>query len=256
MLRSHRGLSAVVAPVFNEPETWRGICLELATYFDCVVVIDDGSDVPLIKEPDDPFVVLRHTKNMGKGQALATGFQYCLSQGATVLGAIDTDGEHDPRNFYEALQRPLAADLVNFSRAGFFGNYGFYRRNRNRVISKLLSNKLECSIRDSQSGMRLFSARAARAFLNAGLPAGYAVETAMLEIVKKEHFQIVEVPMAFEGEIRNGKKYSSISAFIEDIFAFTGSLARRKGKEDQVLRRPKESPLLKMRLEDSDTGLK
>jgi len=249
-------MSAVVAPVFNEPETWRDICLELAAYFDCVVVIDDGSDTPLDHASDDPFVVLRHTKNMGKGQALATGFQYCLSQGAAVLGSIDTDGEHDPRNFLASLQQPLAADLVNFSRASFFGSYGSYRRNRNKLISKMLSKKLDCQVKDSQSGMRLFSARAARAFLQAGLPSGYAVETAMLEIVKGENLSISEVPMIYEGDVRNGKKYSSLHLFFEDVIAFGACLSKRKFAARRVAEPKSEKQLLRVRLEDNDIGWK
>lgn len=256
MIQNKVEMRAVVAPVFNEPDTWRDICLQLQHYFDCVVVVDDGSDEPLSYLQSDPFTVLRHTQNHGKGTALETGFRYCLAQGATTLASIDTDGEHDPRNFKEVLQRPLKADLVNFSRADFFENYGFYRRNRNQLISGFLSNKWDKDLLDSQSGMRLFSARAVKAFLREGLPAGYAVETAMLEILSKEGFSVTELPMAFEGEIRNGKKYSSLGAFVKDFMAFTTSLAKRKSQQAQAAEEHRESPLLAMRFEDNDIGLK
>jgi glycosyltransferase involved in cell wall biosynthesis len=216
--------TAVVAPVYNEPGTWRDICSKLRSYFDLVVVVDDGSDVPLEDPGWEGIELIHHAENRGKGMALETGFRRCLGWGADSIGTIDTDGEHDPRNFRDILMRNSRHDLINLSRAEFFGGYSFFRRTRNSVFSRILSRKLGHRILDTQSGMRLFSARAVQACLWHGLPKGYAVETAMLEIVASENLRLSEVPMTYEGAVRNGKKYRNLSVLTADLRAFSSRL--------------------------------
>lgn len=205
--------TAVVAPVFNEPDTWLSIATELTQYFDLVVVVDDGSAQALHCPKVDGVVIVRHDKNMGKGAALRSGFQYCLDQNAMLIGTIDTDGEHDPRNFISALGQYRGEDMVALSRAPFFGRYSKQRRFRNELISKILAHRTGVPFEDTQTGMRLFSAAAVEACLDVDMPKGYAVETIMLETISAQKMLMSELPMQHEGVIRNGKKYCDIGVF-------------------------------------------
>ncbi len=224
--------TAVVAPVFNEADTWRSIVTDLALLFDLVVVVDDGSEVALQHPQTEGVVLLRHDKNMGKGAALRSGFRYCLDHHALVIGTIDTDGEHDPRNFMHALARYNGEDLVSLSRAPHFHKYGWLRRIRNQVFSKLVSNRIGVQIGDTQSGMRIFSDRAVRACMKTELPSGYAVETIMLETVVQEDLQVSEQAMAYAGLIRNGKKYSDLGVLRADFCAFLARVFLPKRRAD------------------------
>jgi len=211
---------AVVVPTFNEPDTWLITCKGLMADFDLIVVVDDGSQVPIADPLVEGLVLLRHDRNLGKGVALQTGFHFCLAKGADWIATIDSDGEHDPRNFKDALKASEACDLVTLSRHQFFKNYAAVRRFRNVLLSRFLLRKFGCHLQDTQSGMRLFSARAIRCCLREGMPNGYAVETAMLKAVQAQGWDVLEIPMTFEGRIRYGKKYSGLWNCVADIMTF------------------------------------
>lgn len=214
---------AVVCPVFNEGETWRGVCLELAGIFDLVVVVDDGSTQPVADPGMQNLVVLRHPRNLGKGRALETGFRYCLERGFGYVATVDGDGEHVPANFDRALAICAGYDLVNLSRAPFFGVYGPLRRYRNILISGQISRSLGLRVQDTQSGMRVFSAQALRTVLSGGVSPGYAVETTMLKRVRQAGYAIKEIPMEEFGLIRGRRRYANRAVCLDDFWSFLGA---------------------------------
>jgi uncharacterized protein (DUF2062 family) len=64
------------------------------------VVVDDGStdaDVSVLLAGLD-VVVLKHGKNLGKGQAILTASRYVEDHGGLYLVTIDADGQHVPRD--------------------------------------------------------------------------------------------------------------------------------------------------------------
>lgn len=216
--------TAVVAPVFDEPDTWLSVAKELVQYFDLVVVVDDGSAQKLNCPQTEGLIVLHHEKNKGKGAALRSGFEYCLDQNAELIGTIDTDGEHDPRNFISVLGQYHGEDMITLSRAPFFFRYTRLRRFRNEVISKFLTRRTGVPFEDTQTGMRLFSAAAVNACLGVKLPRGYAIETVMLETISAHKMRISERPMQYEGLVRDGKKYRDPNVFWTDFKIFFSRL--------------------------------
>ena len=65
-----------------------------------VVVVDDGStdaDVAALLSGLD-VVVLKHEKNLGKGQAILTASRYVEEQGGVYMITIDADGQHAPQD--------------------------------------------------------------------------------------------------------------------------------------------------------------
>lgn len=235
----HSIKTAVVAPVFNEADTWRDIATELICLFDLVVVVDDGSTLPLEDPNLDGLVVLRHPRNLGKGVALETGFRHCLDEGADLIGTIDTDGEHDLRNFITALSAYRGEDMVNLSRGPHFQRYSWLRRARNTFYSNVVSRRIGRVVEDTQTGMRLFSARAIERCLKAGLPPGYAIETVMLKTVVAAGLQLTEMPMRYPGLVRNGKKYRNAGVIRSDMRAF---LAEMNGPEPPATEKPAFQP--------------
>lgn len=216
---------AVVCPIFNESAAWQDVCLTLSDMFDLVVVVDDGSRNAAPNHERENVIVLRHDVNQGKGRALETGFRYCLDRGADFVATIDGDGEHDPINFLEAFEQCRDIGMVSLSRAPYFGDYDRFRRSRNAIISARLSKTLGVSIKDTQSGMRIFSAAAVRSVLNAGLSQGYAVETTVLYRLCLAGFMVKEIPMIAPGVCRAGKKYANLGAAFSDLRLFLSVLA-------------------------------
>ena len=233
--------SAVICPVYNEPETWRSICEDLLAVFDLVIVVDDGSQQPIEPIADRNFVLIRNPENLGKGEAIMAGIRHALRRGCKTIGTIDSDGEHDPRNFFTAFEKLSEADLVTVSRGSIYQDYSFLRRWRNQLFSKVLSRELGFKIEDSQSGQRLLTERAAQAVLACEMPPGYAVETQTLRAVVAAGLNVAEVPLEYPGEERAEKRLYNLSALASDVLYFLlllfgiSSLQRQKSKPQTIL---------------------
>lgn len=86
----------LLIPVYNNPQTIARVVAEVLAYNLPIIVVDDGSDVPVetLIEKDTIVTVVRHSQNQGKGVALRTGalkakemeFSHCLT--------MDGDGQH------------------------------------------------------------------------------------------------------------------------------------------------------------------
>lgn len=85
----------VVIPAFNEEKALGDVLADLRRYFDCIVVVDDGStdDTRGLALSSGAFVC-RHPVNLGQGAALQTGFDFVLSRGAEIIVTFDADGQH------------------------------------------------------------------------------------------------------------------------------------------------------------------
>ena len=109
----------VIVPCFNEGPVIRQTIAELLALGVTVVVVDDGSRIP-VRQPDEPlpFHLVRHSINLGQGAALQTGMDYALRQGAELLIHFDADGQHDPATILPMVEilRSQTVDVVLGSR--------------------------------------------------------------------------------------------------------------------------------------------
>jgi len=87
-------------PVFNNRETVHQVTAECRRILSRVVVVDDGSTDADLSEllSDLDVVVLKHGKNLGKGQAILTASRYIEAQGGEYMITIDADGQHLPQD--------------------------------------------------------------------------------------------------------------------------------------------------------------
>ena len=77
-----------------------------------VVVVDDGStdaDIASLLSDID-VVVLKHEKNLGKGQAIRTAARYIEAQGGLYMITIDADGQHYPEEIAKFIPLILESD--------------------------------------------------------------------------------------------------------------------------------------------------
>lgn len=110
-------------PVFNEANTLKTILQKVEEANFCgsekeIILIDDGSTDgtrEVLKEFGDKYKIFYHDKNMGKGAALRTGFEY-ITGDITVIQ--DADLEYDPADYESLIQLILdgKADAVYGSR--------------------------------------------------------------------------------------------------------------------------------------------
>jgi glycosyltransferase involved in cell wall biosynthesis len=88
---------AVLIPVYNHESRLRAVVESALRLRLPVYVIDDGSTdaTPGILKSIPGITVLSHSKNLGKGAALMTGFMEA-ARTADFAITIDADGQHDP----------------------------------------------------------------------------------------------------------------------------------------------------------------
>jgi len=147
-------------PVFNNGNTLRRVVQECRDVLPHVVVVDDGStDVDVAALVSDlDVVVLKHEKNLGKGQAILTASHYCEKQGALSMITIDADGQHHPRDmkkFFPYLRKDDPCFLIG-SRNFATENVPFSSRFGRSFANFWLLVETGQVVPDCQSGFRAY----------------------------------------------------------------------------------------------------
>ena len=188
----------VVVPAYNEEKTVSQIIEGIAKEGYNVVLVNDGSSDNTLnlaieskaKYPNQIFIV-SHVINRGLGAALKTGMETAIRKDAKYILTFDADGQHaieDIAKVVKPLQegkadacigaRPLKDMPISKSFANFVMNFLtliFYGRN----------------VRDSQSGLRAFTADAASK-VNI-VSSGYAVSSEFIKEISDKNFRLEEV---------------------------------------------------------------
>lgn len=181
-------------PAYNEHERLRATVLAAQQYVQGVIVVDDGSAVPLASALHDRegISVVRHRLNLGKGAALKTGMVLAAHQGADLVVLLDADGQHNPAEIPQLLAPLLAdrADIV-FGVRAFHEQMPFVPRFGNMMLTWLLTMLFHIRVSDTQSGFRAF--RMAVYPQLVWRSPRYAVETEMIVNAGKHHLRTKEV---------------------------------------------------------------
>ena len=173
-----------------------------------VLVVDDGSPDSY---PTDAarlgYSVVRHDRNMGKGEALKTGFAWAVSHGYSGVITLDGDGQHDPRLIPSFLRKAQdsGADIVIGSRMRDVSTMPRVRVFVNRFTSWVVSRLAGQRIEDSQSGYRYISSRVLETVrLEASR---YDLESEILVKAARRGFAIDSVPIpTVYGDVKSSIK--------------------------------------------------
>ena len=168
-------------------------------YVDKVLVCDDGSgDMTSEIAEDSGAIVIHHERNLGKGAALRTLFNYAKDMEPDIVVMLDGDGQHDPREIPNLVE-PIVdgvADMVVGSR--YLVEYSLkaplYRRMGLILINVFSRRSCNNVARDTQSGFKAFSSKALEVVMR-GKADGYGIETEQLTLAMKNDLRIVEVPV-------------------------------------------------------------
>lgn len=159
---------AVVIPAFNEEEGLRSLLPNLpgqvcGSPLSALVIVDGARDGSVAVAHHYAARVTSHAINRGQGDALRTGFELALKQGADVVVTMDADGQHSVDEM-ERLVAPIVedkADLVLGSR--FLGRYDERGGSRHLGIvlfSAVMSLLSRTRITDCTNGFRAIRASA------------------------------------------------------------------------------------------------
>jgi len=201
-------------PAYNEESSIAKVVLRAKSYVDLVMVCDDGSsdDTGMIAEALGAKVI-RHERNMGKGEALKSLFKEALNLKPKVVVTIDADGQHSPDEIPRLIEPVLKgeADIVVGSRylpSGKYLDIPLYRRLGLYFINKLSIKVGGVKVRDAQSGFRAFSLKALEALQPLLESKGYEVEVEQLIKARELGLRVMEVPITvkYKGVLRPSKK--------------------------------------------------
>lgn len=150
---------AALIPAYNAAKGIRGVIKGLLRYFrqEDIFVVDDGSTDGTAHVAQELGVnVGRHPKNLGKGEALKTGFAGILKGNYDAVITLDGDGQHDP-TFIPRFKEKALGDKVDviIGRRKACKSMPPHRIFSNKTTSLVLSLLTRQTIPDSQSGYRL-----------------------------------------------------------------------------------------------------
>ncbi|MFH1479385.1 MAG: glycosyltransferase family 2 protein [Candidatus Omnitrophota bacterium] len=214
---------SIVVPVFNEEKTIEKIIkrVQAVDIEKEIVVVDDGStdNTKQILQglASDSIKVLYHSRNLGKGSALKTGFNNITGD---IVIIQDADLEYDP-NEYSNLIAPIiagAADVVYGSRLS--GGrpqrvYMFWHKVGNNILSLLTNIIYNTTLTDMETGYKVFKREVIKDIDIRSKD--FTVEAELTaKIFKKHKIRVYEIPISYYGrDYSEGKKikwYHAISA--------------------------------------------
>ncbi len=154
---------ALLIPAYNEGKYIEGVIENSSKYGMDIIIIDDGSIdstasivESLIPAYSPHLKLIRHTKNLGKGQALITGFDYIKDNNYSGVITLDADGQHDTNeiiNFLEVINKE-DPDIIIGDRLGNTAGMPFIRLATNVFTSWIISTIAGKKVSDVQSGYR------------------------------------------------------------------------------------------------------
>jgi len=210
----------VLVPVYNEIQTIQEILKRVKStgLADEILIVDDGSvdgtrDFLKRLNEKEPFRVIFHDRNQGKGAAVRTGLKNAMGD---VIIIQDADLEYDPRD-YTTLIKPIeegVADVVYGSR--FLGGprrpVMFWHMVANKILTLLTNLLYNTILTDMETGYKVF-----RREVVADMPLHahrFEFEPEFTAKILKRKVRIFEVPITFNPrDYDEGKKIGLRDAF-------------------------------------------
>ena len=150
----------VCIPAFNEGKVIDNVIKDCLKFSDKVVVCDDGSIDNTYEVADAAGAeVIRHEKNIGKGEALRSLFKFACHSNYDTIVTIDGDGQFLPEEIPKLVKNieENKSDVVVGYRFNNTKDMPEYRKFGNKMLDRMTNMVEELSVRDTQSGFRAYS---------------------------------------------------------------------------------------------------
>ncbi len=190
----------LVVPAYNEEKHVEKVLTDIAGLGYNIILVNDGSPdntLKISREVQKKYPhqihIVSHLINRGLGAALKTGMTVALKYNAKYIITFDADGQHNFEDISKVI-KPLKSgkvDAVIGSR--IFEDMPASKRFANRVMNLLTFIFYRVKVKDSQSGLRAFSAIAASEI--DVVSSGYGVSSEFIKEIKENNILFDEVPI-------------------------------------------------------------
>lgn len=220
----------IIIPALNEARTIGAIVRSVVSAGFNALVIDDGSTDATEREAlDNGALVLRHTRNLGKGASIRSAIQHVTGKmNYEWIILMDGDGQHHPEDIPNLMKasETEGAHMVIGNRMDITHNMPFVRYWTNRFTSWVLSKMCGQYIPDTQCGFRLLRTAALRKMdlvCN-----NYDIESEMIIEAAENGSRIVSAPI----QTIYGDEASKINPFRDTIrfFRLVSKHSQRKNE--------------------------
>lgn len=187
-----------------------------------LIVVNDGSGPeyePIFVKCQTQYKahVLHHAVNMGKGEALKTGFNYCLNHYSHAKGVVtaDADGQHLPKdilNIHRVLEK--APHVLHLGARAFDKDVPFRSQFGNILTRGIFKLLLGTKLQDTQTGLRGIPSTFLPTLLHTK-SRGYDFELDMLVLAHKHKIPIQETQITTVYEENN--KSSHFNPLIDSV---------------------------------------
>jgi len=203
-MRATPALPPVLIPAYEPSPGLSELVADLIRRgFARIIVVDDGSSAScrpvfdsLARLPQ--VTVLRHERNLGKGEALKTGMRHILSEHAAAAGLVtaDADGQHLAEDIERVARRLAASDGATLVLGARRFDRGVPWRSRvgNRLSVLAVRWIAGIPLADTQTGLRGIPRELAQRLVETKT-GGYEFELDMLLAARHSGFAFAEEPI-------------------------------------------------------------
>jgi glycosyltransferase involved in cell wall biosynthesis len=193
----------LLLPAYNEERNIQAIISDAKKYLpgSKIVVVDDGSRDKTAELASKMGVkILSHGKNLGKGEALKTGFRYFLKNPVDFLIVTDTDGQYkikDAVKIIKALENGKGDFVTGYRNPR---DIPFANRAGNFTWRFFFNRFFGTNLKDTSCGFIGLNKIALKKIRN--FQSGYTIENSMFLDCIKNKLKIFQVPI----NVRYGKR--------------------------------------------------
>ena len=211
----------ILIPAYKPNEKLIPLVTEISKEFE-VIVVNDGSGKgfePIFDSLQGipQVTVLKHAINLGKGEALKTGFNYFLNHAKDSVGLVtaDADGQHlvkDIRHLCEQLE--MTPHALHLGSRAFDKSVPFRSQFGNILTRHIFKFLLGTQLQDTQTGLRGIPTSFLPTLLHTK-SRGYDFELDMLVLARKNRIPILETPITTVYEDNN--KSSHFNPIVDSV---------------------------------------
>ena len=185
-------------PAYNEEKTIAKVTIGALRHVDKVLVVDDGSSDATAEIAEKlGAIVIKHERNLGKGGAVQTMFNWARTNHVDILVTLDADGQHRPDEIPKVLSPVIEgkADICIGSRfLEQVSEMPKYRRWGAGVIGGVVRSVSGLAVKDTESGFRAYGRKALSVLRPSEM--GMGAEAGLLLQASEEGLAITEVPIS------------------------------------------------------------